>query len=636
MPAPRDTAIAAATALIDALLAAVAPTPPIDPIPVPPIVIPTGHPRIMLGSQAARLKAALSSTPAVAWKVSLARWLVGGDVYDFSAWNGALYGALAGDARYTAKAIAQIDAQVTSAEAQIAAGRAPEVAGDSYLQVGKMIGDLALVYDWGYATLTPAQRTRWIAYANQAVWNVWHAAAANWGGKVIPWSGWSVNNPSNNYYYSFMRATMLLGLATREENQSAGDWIAQFKNRLDLLVLVFNRDLQGGGSREGTGYGTAMNALFELYAIWEWSTGERIADRTSHTRASLSTALQQIVPTLDRVALTGDLSRDETAALFDYHRFYLEVLIALYPDAPESASAAALLAMSSVPKMANGFMQGIDFIFAPAPAPKIGSMPLVRYVSGAGQIYGRTSWAKDATWMNLIAGPYTESHAHQDQGSICIYKGTWLVLDAVMWSHSGVTDVGHIVGTPKAHSLVRVDQGSDTVGQKAGSISKVLALHAGPGYVFASLDLSPAYAGTAVTMMRRQVLWLQPDVFLIQDRVSSTETTQQVWQLVVPTSPVITGADALVVGTGHTLRVTRMNGAGSWSSRSFKESPDKDFSGGFALEQFQAGGDHSYVTLLSIDSALSAATPTVVFADVGVSFALNGRTLTLGAGIDVL
>jgi len=363
MPTPRENAIAAATALIDALIVATQ-APPVDPPVVPPVIVPTDHPRIMLGSQAPRLKAALAAaTPsAIAWKTTLARWFAGGDVYDFAAWNGALYGALSGDARYTAKAIAQIDAQVSAAEAQIAAGRAPEVAGDSYLQVGKMIGDLALVYDWCNAAMTPSQRARWIAYANQAVWNVWHPPTAVWGGKLFPWTGWSVNNPSNNYYYSFLRATMLLGLGTRGENAQADDWITQFRGKLNQLVTVFERDLQGGGSREGTGYGTAMNALFELYLIWEWSTGERIADKTSHTRQSLTTALHQIVPTLDRIALTGDLSRDSTAALFDYHRFYLLALIALYPDTPEAAGAVAILSASSVPKMANGFMQGIDFL----------------------------------------------------------------------------------------------------------------------------------------------------------------------------------------------------------------------------------------------------------------------------------
>ena len=44
---------------------------------------------------------------------------------------------------------------------------------------------------------TPAQRARWVAYGNQAVWNVWHPMEAKWGDKTFTWSGWSVDNPSD-------------------------------------------------------------------------------------------------------------------------------------------------------------------------------------------------------------------------------------------------------------------------------------------------------------------------------------------------------------------------------------------------------------------------------------------------------
>ena len=103
----------------------------------------------------------------------------------------------------------------------IAANQRATVAGDSYLEVGPMVGSVALVYDWTYSLLTPTQRTRWITYANQAVWNVWNYQQAKWGNTTYAWSGWSIDNPSNNYYYSFLKATMLLGLASQGDNSQA-------------------------------------------------------------------------------------------------------------------------------------------------------------------------------------------------------------------------------------------------------------------------------------------------------------------------------------------------------------------------------------------------------------------------------
>jgi hypothetical protein len=640
-PCPADAGVTIDSGAITVIDAGSPGDAPVDAVVAPPIPLPPPgtHPRIMLGSQGARLKASLSAggTAATRWRAAIEKWYAGADLWGFDAWNGALLSQLTGDTKYCIKAVTLIDKQVSTAEIKIAAGAVPLVAGDSYLGIGELIGDLALVYDWCHPQTTAAQRARWIAYANQAVWNVWNHKVAIWGTRLAPWTGWSVDNPSNNYYYSFLRATMLLGLATKGENAAAEGWITKFRDEkiLGQLIPQFERDHADGGSREGTGYGVALRGLWELYAFWQWSTGEDLGSRTAHTRASLPTFLHQVLPTLDRVAPTGDHSRDSTAMLFDYHRAYLLELAALYPADPVAARAVRLLADSSVTQMANGFMLSYDFVYAPTVAPAALDLPLVRYARGIGQIYARSSWQKSATWLNLTAGPYTESHAHHDQGSLMLFKGSWLVTDSVLWSKGGVAQSTSPVGTTAAHSLVRIDIDGKPLRQKYGSTSKVLALHTGPGYVFAAVDLTPAYAGTAVTLIRRQVLWLQPDVVIVHDRVVSSSATSQTWQLVVPVAPVVSGNSATVTTAGHTLRVTRVQPAsGPWLVHDFRDDPD--LTGGWRLDQVQPGGDRTYVTVLSIDGATSPAVSTVAFADVGCTFTLGGKQITLTTGIDPL
>src|SRR5262249_47926296 len=160
-------------------------------------------------------------------------------------------GNLTGDAKACTAAIAAVDKQVAAAETAIAAGKPPEVAGDSYLHAGEMIGDVALVYDW--CEPSADQKKRWIAYADQAVSNVWTPDPAGWGGKPATWTGWGTADPSNNYYFSFLRATMLLGLATGNRT-----W-------LDTFAKAKLENVDGGGSLEGTGYGVAMRELWEIY-----------------------------------------------------------------------------------------------------------------------------------------------------------------------------------------------------------------------------------------------------------------------------------------------------------------------------------------------------------------------------------
>jgi hypothetical protein len=615
-------------------------------------VYPTQHPRIYLGPNRARLTSALATnrTAATRFRTVVNNWVAGTDYWGFRSWSAALMGQLTNDPKYCTKAVAVVETQVTAAEAAIAAGRAPAVAGDSYLEVGGDIGDLALVYDWCFANLTATQKARWIAYANQAVWNVWNPSQAKWGTKVIPWTGWATNDPANNYYYSFLRATMLLGLATYGENSQADAWLTQFRDTklLGQLIPTFNADLVGGGSREGTGYGTAMNGLFLLYDFWQATTGEDLASKTGHTRASMLTFMHQVVPTLDRFAPTGDQSRDSTAAMFDYQRAYLQELVALYPTDPASPRALTMLATSSVPAMTQAFNYWGDFLYDSTATPQpLAGLSTTRYASGIGQLYMRSSWDKNATWVNLIAGPYTQSHAHQDQGSLMIYKEGWLAYDAVIPSRSGLRQ------ETGAHGLVRIDSGGAPVRQVASTISKLVGLHTGPGWVYAASDLTAAYKNNpAISKVQREIVYLQPDVVVVYDRVTSAAGTTQVWQLPTPVRPTISGANA-TIASNHTLNVRRLAPATA-TSTVYDYRADTDFSGGFRLDETTAGGDVRHLHVLSIDNSLTSATATgdstvtVVLANgttvriafnrdaIGATLTYGATTTTLAAGVDTL
>ena len=617
---------------------------------------PTAHPRIYLTPNRARLTAALTArTPtATRFKATVDSWLGGGDVYNFAIWNAALMGQLTGNTAYCTKAVAAIDLQVTTAEALIAANQAPVVAADSYLEVGDWIGDLALTYDWCFAQTSAAQRTRWLAYADQAVYNVWHPDTAKWGSATIAWTGWATNDPSDNYYYSFLRATMLLGLATKGEDAQADGWIKQFHDVkiMGQLVPTFNADLIGGGSREGTGYGVAMRRLFELYDLWHATTGETLAVKTSHTRSSMLSMVHQIVPTRDRVAPTGDLSRDSTAAFFDYHRNYLQELIQIFPADALAKRAKSQLVASSVPQMANDFMRAYDFLYddSMVTAQSADTLNTTYYAPGIGELYTRSGWDAHATWINLIAGPYTQSHAHQDQGSLMIYKDGWLAYDAVVDSHSGLTQ------ETTAHSLVRIDRGGQPVNQIGNTISQLTALHKGTGWTYASADVTAAYDGdAAVQKVQRELVHLLPDIVVVFDRVQSASGTSQTWQLASPAAASIRGATAVIANAGHTLTVQQITG-GSMSVTAMP-SVSSDFAGGYRLDETMAGGDNRYLHVISIDGSVTSAvaagdaahpgvtvrtsnghTATVTFSrdTTGATLVFDGTTNSLSAGVDKL
>ena len=581
------------------------------------------HPRIYLaaGSEArARLAADLAAgqPEATRFRAVADRWVEDQDEWGFEAWHAALLGQLTGDPKYCAAAIKSIDAQVKAAESSARDGGEPEVAYDDYLYIGALIGDLALVYDWCTSQIPHERARRWMIYAYQSVWNVWNADAASWAGKSRPWEGWATDNPSNNYHYSFLRATMLLSLAAHGEFLDLDEWLADFRDRhLEQEVFpTFNADLAGGGSREGTGYGVSQRRLFELYDVWQATTGERIADRTPHTRASMLAMMHQIVPTLDRIPPTGDHSRDSKAELYDFHRNYLQILISLYPNDPVSGRAQTLLAASARPQMGDRFMFVYDFLYpnrgvAPTALDGLGT---AYYAPGIGQLYARSGWDKSATWVNLTAGPYTESHAHQDQGALMIYKDGWLAYDA------NVESDGLQQGLD-APSLVRIVDGGRAVEQRDGTTSKLLALHRGAGWLHAAADLTPAYKGqAAVQKVQREIIFLEPDAVVVYDRVTTRAGGQQVWQLAAPVAPQVSGARATITGT-RTLTVQRVAPAQATSAVTNLKSSGGGFTGGFRLDTTMPGGDQRYLHVLSIGNAVSSVTP-----------GTDGATLQLAGG----
>ncbi|WP_188113582.1 heparinase II/III family protein [Nocardioides humilatus] len=592
------------------------------------------HPRVYLNAaNTTRLRGLLADRAPAAVRfrklVNSALGLSGsGDIYDYHAWYSALLGALTGDAKYCTDAVARVQRQVRAERRLIADGDVPLIAGDSYLEVGPRIADIALTYDWCFGAITRKQRTRWIGFANQAVWNVWHPEQAKWGGRVVPWSGWSIDNPSNNYFYSFLEATELLGLATKGENDDARRWISKFRKAKiqDLLVPTFAEQLHGGGSREGTGYGTAMRTLWWLYDVWEASTGESIDDLTSHARLSMAYLMHATVPTLDRIAPIGDHARDSTASLFDYHREYGLALAELYPDDPLTAPLRTWLSSNSVPKMTQQFEYVYDFLFGGGPTTKapLSSLNSTYFADGVGHLFARSGWTTGATWLEYAMGPHTESHAHQDQLSFLVYDDEWLAYDPNIDSHSGLRQ------ETSAHNLVDIVQSGDPLTQWDGT-AEVLRLADDDSFTYAAADATSLYTHPStgdepVTKLQREVVYLKPGVVVVYDRVEADAGTSYQWLLNSPFRPTVSGGNTATWDGGR-LVDRRVVPATATSKVSDLTNVDSDYLGGFRLAWSVPGGDQvEFLNVISVDGAATsiAADPQGTKDGVTISLASGG------------
>ncbi len=464
--------------------------------------------------------------------------LAGKPDYGYSPYDAMLRYSMGGDAKYADFAVAEVDSEVAAEEALIAAGKTPEIAGDSYLYVGERIASLALAYDWAAPRLTQSQKTRWKAFADQAIFNVWNPAQAVWGGQAKPWSGWSISDPGNNYHYSFLRATMYWAVASQNQQ-----WLEFVRlQKAPPLTAYFSR-LPGGGSLEGTGYGTSHKGLFEIYGFWKSATGTDLSAQSSHCANSIDYWIHATVPTLQRFAPIGDQARVSDAPLYDYQRALVLRAVLLNPGTPQAGRGMWWLNNISIRQMSGTFNLH-DGIFKLPDAP-IKPAELAYRSAGVGDLFARASWDTAATWIHVKAGLYDQSHAHQDQGSFSIYQKNWLAVTENMLTHSGIEQ------GPEVHNVLLfvANNGADTVNQEQGDSAAQLDYRDEAGILTATADLSVFYRkAKRVQSWRRSVAFDRPaNLVTVRDTFSLAAGTAAAWQLNTPVRPLLQG-DSVVAG----------------------------------------------------------------------------------------
>ncbi len=251
--------------------------------------------------------------------------------------------------------------------------------------------------------------------------------------------------------------------------------------------------------------------------------------------------------------------------------------MALFPNERLSGAAQTVLAASTSAQMNYGFEYIHDYVYAPGllsgalPVVNLADLSTAYWGSGTGQLFTRASWTQgDAAYASFSCGPYTESHAHMDQGAFQIYRSEWLAPTSNIYSHSGIEGI-------EAHSnLVRFFKTDGTELHQGGTAPdgagacQMQALQDTSDYTFAVARLTPVYADHAeVSQVEREFLFIKPATFVVFDRVSSAPSLQRVWNLNLPPASVdatISGARlSYTSNTGKRLDVTRLAPASlSW------------------------------------------------------------------------
>jgi PKD repeat protein len=503
--------------------------------------------------------------------------------YLFSATDAAYMYRLDGAQKYATLAMQMVEKQVTDYEAAVAAGRVPAIASDSFYSVGSMIQDVSLVYDWCGSQLTATQKTRYSAYVEETLYNLYHPTAGHWGSKAYTWSGWALTDCANNYYYSHMLAVMTWALAS-----GSATWMTKLRDAtstgtLDKLVAYF-ATIPHGGSEEGTGYGTSHMRVFLLLRIWRDCTGQDL--HGPHVDGSLRYWTHAITPDVKFFAPIGDQSRVSEPALFDYQLSLIAAGCMLSNDAAARNGALYTLAHATP----NWMQYAFDYRDGLMPHDgAAATAPTELYYDAAevGALFNRAAWTADALWMATICGKYDQSHAHQEQGSITLRKGAgWITASANIWSHSGIHQ-----DTP-GHNVVRFERGGTVLAQSLNTTcTKAISGTDSAGNLTVTMNLSPAYNGVTWT---RRVDFAAGGVRVEDTYAGSGVTGILQWHF--KDEPAIVGNVATVAGAGVTI--TNGDGTPATLSKVNMKTTDADYGNTWRLEA--RGATQGFVTTFDI------------------------------------
>ncbi len=467
--------------------------------------IPVNHPRIFLTAERlSRLqqKAAANDSTYTRFKSWCDSHMTGSLDYGQSAWHFALMYKITGTQSYASRAIALADATV-------AAGQAP-VRADSHLYVSNYVGDIARVYDWCYDSLTSTQRTNYIAFMNQAVHEIWNYTHADHS-----WSGWAINDPGNNYYYSFLLATAYDAISAYYEDTTAADnytlLVSKIENTSTGVYSWLNSYGIGGSWHEGQNYGLVSKMhMFELFDVLKAGGAKDYFSTLSFSKEAVLYHMYSIQPGNVYEYPGGDLARESSMSVCDYDRKVMLWLADNLSGQVESEYAQYWCNHVRT-SMSWTWMNQWDLLLKNSALPErdYAQLPLAYHASGGGWVNTRSNWNSDAVSLSFVSTNRVQSHQHFDQNSFVIFKNGWQAVDSATYSQSGIPQQTYTQNT-----FLINDQG------QAGGIGTILAYEDKPDYTYILGDATGAYSGSGVTNFDREILFIRPDYVVIFDRVN--------------------------------------------------------------------------------------------------------------------
>ena len=236
------------------------------------------------------------------------------------------------------------------------------------------------------------------------------------------------------------------------------------------------------------------------------------------------------------------------------------------------AKASRLLALFSQSRETDTFpfIRFLHKVF-PSPASGVSSETDVHsiYFDTMGQVYMRSGTGDDDTYAMFVSGGVPTQHKHYDNNNFIIYHKGYRALDSGTRPEPG-NHLSHYYCRTVAHNCITIRMPGETFpdywgepasteeelpvpndgGQRELLSSELLALEETDDYVYLASDATASYHPSKAELVMREFIYCMPDLFVVFDRVTSTDAAYpKSWLL-------------------HTASEPQMNGTREWTETS--------------------------------------------------------------------
>ena len=425
----------------------------------------------------------------------------------------------------------------------------------------RVVRGLSMAYDWLHEDLTEQQRTKYAARIVECA----KACYSTWRHSEI-----------NNHLYLEYGPVLYAGIALYQDGFEEQTVEQLLLDGIELLLdnfvpaheLISGED---GGWYESMSYHAFFTPEYaHLLELWRSATGENLwSGPGSLTGDALWLVYNHRPWDYSRIGIADIGGRDS----FDTGiAWYLPLLVAHHRDgvakwwldelkqeALKRHEAGSNYALA--PHMWWPYVLWYD---AAVPTADLSALPLARLFRGLGWVSMRSSWERDANFAVFICGDWLGGHQHCDNNSFVIHRRAPLAID------SGVYDAGphraNYSARSIAHNTVLVHDPEETFaggvwGQQTGANYRtendggqlytpspgrtrdlavgseydrgdIIAYEAGTGYTYVVGDATRSYSNSKLREFTRAFVHLQPDVFVVFDRVEATgDDLRKTWLL---------------------------------------------------------------------------------------------------------